>query len=277
MTKIGIALSGGAAKGIAHIGVLKALDEMGVKIDIITGTSMGALVGAFYAAGKLDELEKQIIEISLKDIVRLLNLSWSPKGFLSGSHVVKRMEKSLGDLKIENLEKKFCAIAVDITNKKMVELKSVSLSKAVRASIAIPGIFTPIELNKNILVDGGVLEPLPINSARKLGAEFLFSIPLFSSKFHSLDSEKKEFRPEDTSGKGYRSLFKILLSTFELGQERLTDLSLALHPSEIVLLPDVREIRAGDFHKGKRGIEIGYEATMKRKDEILNMINSFGS
>ncbi len=162
MKTISLVLGSGGARGLAHIGVIRYLEANGYQIKSISGSSAGALIGGVYAAGKLDEFEEWVLEIRKIDMVRLLDISWSGGGFFRGDKFINTLIKLVGTQNIEDLPIKFTAVAADIKNEKEVWLNSGDLFQAIRASISLPLFFTPLDRNGAKLIDGGVLNPVPI-------------------------------------------------------------------------------------------------------------------
>lgn len=172
---IGIALGGGGALGLAHIGVLQVLVENNIPIDIVTGTSMGALVGGIFASG-IDPYEMEKSALKVKTI-SLIDINFNLTGVFGGSSADRKIKSILqGDKKIEDLPTEFACVAVDLVEGKEVVLNKGSLVKALRASYSVPGIFTPLEQNNQILVDGGVLNNLPDDVAKKMGADIVIGV-----------------------------------------------------------------------------------------------------
>jgi len=159
---ISLVLGSGGARGLAHIGIIRYLEEHDFQIKSIAGCSAGALIGGVYAAGKLDEFEEWVRAITKLDMVRLLDISWRGPGFFRGDKFINALVDLVGEQAIEDLPIKFTAIAADIKNEKEVWLTSGDLFEAIRASISLPLFFTPMERNGSILIDGGVLNPVPI-------------------------------------------------------------------------------------------------------------------
>lgn len=181
MESIGVVLSGGASYGLAHIGVLKELEKNNIPINVITGTSMGALVGGLYACGvTIKEMEEILKNFSKKNIIDFNFFALRDSGLLHGNKVVKFLKKLIGDKKIEDLKIKFCAIASDLNSGKKIVINSGSVVDAIRASISIPGIFKPIRKDGMCLTDGGACDNLPIEDARKLGATKILSVDVCS-------------------------------------------------------------------------------------------------
>ncbi len=159
---VSLVLGSGGARGYAHIGVIEEIEKYGYEIKSISGSSMGAMIGALYACGKLQEYKEWVLGLDIIDIVKLLDFSLSTKGVIQGDKVFRVIEKMIGDVMIEDLPISFTAVAIDLIKQKEVWFKKGKLLDAVRASIAIPTIFTPKEIDGRLLIDGGVLNPLPI-------------------------------------------------------------------------------------------------------------------
>ena len=163
---LALALSGGSVRGLAHIGFLEVLDENDIKVDYIVGTSMGALIGGISAAGKLEEFKKKILKLSKNKVLSLLLSDKIRKGNTNTKEIEKFIEKFIGDKKIENLNVGFTAIATDLKTGREAYLEKGSLLKGISASISIPGIFQPVKMGGMLLVDGGVVDPLPEEYAK---------------------------------------------------------------------------------------------------------------
>lgn len=159
---ISLVLGSGGARGLAHIGVIRWLEENNVEIKSISGSSVGAMVGGVYAAGKLDEFEEWVRAITKLDIITLLDISWRKSGLVKGEKVINTLKELVGDLTIDELPIKFTAVASDILNEKEVWMNSGKLFDAIRASISLPLFFTPFPYRGVDLIDGGVLNPVPI-------------------------------------------------------------------------------------------------------------------
>lgn len=176
---VSLVLGSGGARGLAHIGVIRALEEAGVfEVRSVSGSSVGALIGAMYAAGKLDEYEKWVRTLSTGDIWKLLDFSFTWAGLFKGEKLMNKMKDMLGDVLIEDLPVAFTAVATDVARRREVWLDRGSLYEAVRASIAIPGFFTPAVRDDCVLVDGGLLSPLPIAPVQRSGAEKMIVVSL---------------------------------------------------------------------------------------------------
>ncbi len=179
--KIGLALGGGGAKGWSHIGVINALEHMGIRPSIVAGTSMGALVGAAYASDRLNKLEKWARPMTWKDVIGYLDISISGGGFIHGEKLLGAMQKrAFNDVPIETLPKSFGAVATQLRTGQEVWLKEGSLIDGVRASIALPGLFTPMQYNGEWLIDGGLVNPVPVSLCRALGADIVIAVNLYA-------------------------------------------------------------------------------------------------
>lgn len=293
----------GGARGFAHIGVLKVLTQAGIGCDVITGTSMGALVGAVYAAGGIEKLEEASNKIKLVDIPMLLTPTWPSQGLFSGRKVLSRLNEFIGAENIEDLEKPFAAICVDINSSEIVAVTKGNLNQAVRASIAIPGIFTPVRVEDRLLVDGGACEPLPVQANRLLGADFVIAVDLLSnSSAQGTDRQTKEASagsslPSDTDtvsnyihstseapsakrfgfgGKDRRyemGIVEIIQKTSILIQQRMTTYRLKEHPPDFIIRPAVSHLGILDFHRGKPTVEIGEKAAKAILPSLIEEIN----
>src|SRR5947208_723767 len=175
--KIGLALGAGSSRGWAHIGAIRALEERGVKPDLICGTSIGALVGAVYASGELDQLESWVTGLAWTQVVRLMDITWKG-GLIRGQRLFNLFRATFQDREISELEIPFGAIATELTSGREIWLREGKLLDVVRASIATPGLFTPVIRNGAILVDGGLVNPVPVSMCRALGADLVIAVDL---------------------------------------------------------------------------------------------------
>ena len=178
MSKIGLVLGSGAARGLAHIGVLKALGEENIAVDVIAGSSMGALVGACFAReAKITELEEVVLKTDWKQLLRLSdpNLAFMLKGFIHGRKVEELLKVIIGDVEFKDLKIPLAVAATDINTGEEVIIKEGSVAEAVRASISIPVIFMPVKIGNRFLMDGGIVNPVPVNAAKDMGAEFVIA------------------------------------------------------------------------------------------------------
>jgi NTE family protein len=160
--KVALVLGSGGARGYAHIGVIEALEARGFDIIAVSGCSMGALIGGIYAAGKLPEYREWVCQLDYLDVLKLVDVTWSPMGAMRASKVMSKLEALVGDILIEDLAIPVTTVATDLVRQREVWFQNGSLLQAIRASIAVPGVITPVHLGEQVLVDGGLLNPLPI-------------------------------------------------------------------------------------------------------------------
>ena len=197
--KIGLALGSGSARGLAHVGVIRAIEDAGLEVDFIAGTSMGALIGAIHAAGKLDELEASFRVFDWKRTASFFDVVLPKSGLLDGAKVSELVRAHIHHETIEMLLKPFAAVATDIVSGEEVVIRSGDVIEAVRASISVPGIFTPVRSNGHILVDGGLTNPVPVSVARAMGADIVIAVDL-NHEIISGKNMKPLLSAENTNG-----------------------------------------------------------------------------
>ena len=281
MKKISLVLSGGGARGIAHVGVLEELDKQGYEIHSITGTSMGAVVGGVYAAGKIKEFKKWILDLNKIDIFKLVDFTLFNSGFIKGDKVFEELSTFIEDKQIQNLSIKFSATATDLVTRKEVLFTEGSLYDAMRASIAIPNVLTPVKNDGSILVDGGVVNNIPINHAQRINNDLLIAVNVNANiplpvKKENQDKEKQSYYQSllekfnisldkliSNDKKKKLGYFDILNDSFEIMRDELVKLSLENNPPDI-LIETPRDIcNIYDFYKADELIEMGHKATVK--------------
>ena len=174
--KVGLALGSGAARGLAHIGVLRAIKEANIKVEVVTGTSMGAFVGASFAAGQLDNLATAFLQFDWKSIVALLDPVFPRSGLIDGQKIANFVRELVHSASVEHLPIPFGAVATDVASGEEVVIGAGDLIDAVRASIAVPGLLTPVRSNGRVLVDGGLVNPVPVSVARLMGANLVIAV-----------------------------------------------------------------------------------------------------
>ena len=267
---VSLVLGSGGARGYAHIGVIKELIKNDYEIKTISGSSMGALIGGLYAAGKLDEYEQWILGFDVMDILKLVDFSFSRNGMINGDRVFDKIEEMIGDIKIEDLPISFTATATDILNRKEVWLQKGSLKDAIRASIAIPTVFTPKNLNGTDLFDGGILNPLPIVPTISEFSDLVVAVDLNNSldikKEHKKIFEKKKskikenisnFLVKNIKKKDSLSYFEIINKSIETMQEVISRHQLASHKPDIMINISSKTCEFYDFNKAKELIKYG--------------------
>ncbi|MFB9950789.1 patatin-like phospholipase family protein [Rhizobium puerariae] len=279
--KLALALGGGAARGWAHIGVLRALDEAGIEVGMIAGTSIGALVGGCYLAGKLDALENFARSLTMRRIAGLLDLTIGGGGLLGGMRLTKRMQEHLEGLSIENLDRPFVSVATELHTGHEVWISSGSLITALRASYALPGIFEPVKCNNRTLVDGALVNPVPTSVCRAYEQPLVVAVNLNYDVFGrsavvkhsaSVQSTDEAARKADNARVGVTST---MVQAFNIIQERISRARLAGDPPDLALHPRLSDIGLSEFHRAGEAIERGYEETvaqiaaLKRVQEVF--------
>lgn len=302
--KIGIALGSGAARGWAHIGVLRTLAEAGIQPAIIAGTSIGAVAGACFAAGKLDELEAFARSLTPRQVFRYLDVNFAGSGILTGNRLGQRLEEHLGAWRIEELPIQFGAVATDIGAGREVWLTRGPLVPALRASYALPGIFKPVCIAGRWLIDGALVNPVPVSVCRAMGAGLVIAVSLHSDPVSRSSLVPRELVPDDEAeaqavsekkderrGRGplaamrllHRQLFgegdgapgasRVLMEAFNISQDRVARSRLAGEPPDVTIT--VRFGGGGrgamglfDFHRAAFAIAEGRAAAARRLDEI---------
>lgn len=287
---IGLALGGGSARGWSHIGVIRALHEVGIRPDIVCGTSIGALIGAVYASGELDRFEQWVLKLKITEVVSYMDVSLN-SGILKGNRLMEFFRRDYVDRSIENLSIPFAAVATSLKTGGEVWLREGSALDAVRASIALPGLFEPIIKEGLILVDGGLVNPVPVSLARAMGAEFVIAVDLSSSavcqKINAVDeniqAEEKgaklltkiqevinaiapEFMTKEIS---QPSILDVITSSINIMQVRITRSRIADDPPEFLIAPSLEHINLLDFHRAREAIEAGEQATKAMLPDLM--------
>lgn len=272
---VSLVLGSGGARGYAHIGVIKELEKQGYEIKSISGSSMGALVGGLYASGKLQVYEDWVLNFDVLDVLDLVDFSFSDGGMIKADKVFDKIQEFMEkDILIEDLPIPFTATATDILNKKEVWLRKGSLKDAIRASIAIPTIFTPKKLNGRVLFDGGILNPVPILPVASEFTDLVIAVNLNDDAIIK-DKHKKIFEEDDsylkkTVGKFLNkkftkkkklSYFEILNLSIESMQDVIARHQLASHKPDIMINVSSKACEFYDFHKAKELIEYGRSLT----------------
>lgn len=276
--KISLVLGSGGARGYAHIGVIEALEELGYEIVSISGASMGALIGGLYACGKLEAYKRWVLELGPMDVAGLLDLAWDKRGFMNGTKVFDQLEGLIGAQQIEALDINYTAVASDLNRGKEVWFQEGDLLTAIRASIAIPSVFTPVEREGMLLVDGGVLNPLPVAPTMADRSDMTVAVNVYGAVREQSEpvpvaerydgmartlasrakaAVKAKFNPGSTH------LFSILDRTFDTMQQSLTQYRLGGYPPDLIIEVPKDLCETFDFHKAERVIAAGKAAAME--------------
>lgn len=277
MKKIGLALGGGGARGCAHIGVIKALQEAGITIDFVAGTSIGAIMGAGLASGDMKGFEEYLNAVSWKDIVQYFDPTLPHRGLFKGNKAIALLEKLLTHHDFEDLRIPFIAVATDLETSKEVRLHSGNVIQAIRASIAIPGIFEPCKIDDQYLVDGGVVNPMPVNVVRDMGADIVIGVDLnyefIQEKLHS--KRKKQL----AKSKVYEwltperpNIFDVIESSIFIMQSQITEKNIALYKPDILIRPVLGSASLFDFYEAKKMIDEGYRQMKKELPKLEKLL-----
>jgi NTE family protein len=294
---IGLALGGGAARGLAHIGVLEALAEAGLEPSIVAGTSIGAIAGGFYAAGLLDELHGLARGLTLRQLLRYLDVNLAGSSLVRGRRLETTLASHLGDLLIEDLPKKFVAVATELGSGQEIWLTKGHLASALRASYALPGILKPVRSGDRWLMDGALVNPVPVSAVRAAGAQFVIAVTFHQGQYlrnalFPVEAEVKaatdtpELSPEAQPKKrrfdmvrrrltGPRreaspGIPRVVLEAFNITQNRIARSRLAGDPPDATIQVNLDGIGLFDFHKAELAIERGRAAV----ERLLSAIRS---
>lgn len=303
---VGLALGGGVARGWAHIGAIKALMEANIEIDIISGTSIGALVGGFYVTGKIATLEKWALTLNKNKVFNYLDIQWGGTSIIRGQRLSRVLKSHFRNINIEDVPQRFIAVSCDLKTGEEIWLQSGSILKAIEASYALPGIFEPVRINGKYLIDGALANPVPVSACRSYGANIVIGIGLndYGGNGTSSNNEisnprtlKKSrenfigkliqkvynFRPEkilmdlffrkNTKNKKPK-LGMVMIDALDLTMDRLARNCLAKNPADIYITPEISHIGMLEFTKVEDLINLGYEAVKKEIPHILKVINN---
>lgn len=260
--KVHLVLGSGGARGMAHIGVIDMLLADGYEIASVTGCSMGAVVGGMFCAGSLQLYKDWLCTLTKTSVFNLFDFTFTKQGFVKGNKVLDKLKEFAGEQDIENLPVPFTAVATDMMHRKEMHFSSGNLYKALRASICIPGIFTPVADEKHLLVDGGVLNPLPLNLVKKQPGEKIIAVNLNGSAINEQPLMSNAKQPANAKPPTL-SIFSLLNNSYDLTQDRLTELMLQLFPPDILIEIPRSSCAAFEFYRAKELIEAGAAACSK--------------
>ncbi|MCC1497279.1 patatin-like phospholipase RssA [Alcanivorax sp. 1008] len=287
---IGLALGSGSARGWAHIGVIQELEQLGVHPQVVAGTSIGALVGAVYVTGQLDDFAEWVQTLTMRDVFGLLDISFSG-GVVKGEKLFGFFREKHRNPDIESLEKKFVSIATEMKSGREIWLRHGPVLRAARASCALPGVFSPVQINDRWMLDGGLVNPVPVSACRALGADVVIAVNLNAQLVgahmprNSRAEVDKEMRrsnaEENTLWQKFASYFAsedenaepgmldVMSASINIMQDRITRSRMAGDPAEISLLPQLEDFALIDFHRAGEAITEGRNLVRRHKDEIL--------
>lgn len=305
--KIGLALGGGAARGWSHIGVLRVLAEAGIEPDIVAGSSIGSVVGGCWAAGKLDDLERFARDLTKRRVLGLLDFHIGASGLIAGQRLKKLLEVDLGGLRIEDLPKTFAAIATELGTGHEVWLTKGPLVQAVNASYALPGLIDPVRIRGRLLMDGALINPVPVTTARALGADIVLCVNLNGDlKLRGTTIQSLEPHPEDEEedevveavieeprrwglfgpvrgaadrvrgrpprpriGPGVAS---VMIDAFNITQDRISRSRLAGDPPDLMIAPKLGPIGLFEFHRAGEAIALGEQAARRVLPDLKELL-----
>ena len=279
--KVALVLSGGGARGIAHIGVIEELEKQGYEIHSIAGTSMGALVGAIYAVGKMQEYKTWMCTLDKFEVFKLVDFTLNSGGFIKGNKIFDKLKDFIPDINIEDLEISYSATATDIINKKEIVFSKGSILEAVRASISIPTVFTPVKTENSLLVDGGVINNLPVNHVKRIKNDILIAVnvnadvPVSKLKTEKKENKKKQsiylqkikefqnkFHENKKNEKNEQlNYFGIIDKTINLLTYQITEMRIEKYPPDILIKISRDVSNTFDFYKAEELVEIGRHIT----------------
>ena len=258
--KVGLALSGGAMRGLAHIGALEALEEHNIPIHMITGTSMGSLVGGLYAAGRTPKFMRSFAEnVTFSEERRYTDITVPRMGMIKGKKIEQMIYTLCGGKKIEDLNIPYKAIACCVEDNSIAEFEKGDLTSAVRCSIAIPGIFEPVVKQGKTYVDGGVLERVPVKEVRAMGADYVIAVDVNS---------------RGGTNSTPKNIFDMLFTVYEMMEwqameTRTTD-------ADATILPIVKHINPASFKQAKECIDLGRDATLEVVEKVKQDLSMMG-
>jgi len=300
--KIGLALGGGAARGWAHIGVLEVLAEAGYAPDVIAGTSIGAVVGGCFAAGKLPQLSEFAASLTKRRVVGLMDFHIGGAGLIAGGRLKRLLDRDLTGIRVEELPLRFVAIATELGTGHEIWLTHGPLVEALGASYALPGVFDPVKLGGRWLMDGALVNPVPVTAARALGADIVICVNLNSDlagrgtviQNHAADPDpvvpELDIRPTSRwlggiTGAARRmrglvgrqaddrpGLAGVMIDAFNITQDRISRSRLAGDPPDVMIGPKLGRVGLFDFHRADETIEFGRHAARRALDEIAAVV-----
>lgn len=304
MPKIGLALGSGSARGWAHIGVIRALADAGIKIDCVAGASIGSLVGAAFALNKMDVLEDFARQLAWKQIASFLDITFPRSGLIDGKRITDFFRRHVREMNIEELPFPYSAVATDLATGSEVVLKEGDLADAIRASISVPGIFTPVKKNGAFLIDGGLVNPVPVSVVRNMGADYVIAVnlnhgivgkrsagsigPFAPSAKNAVGRlPPKKWRIGQQGNKKLNkfnlsmlppmrrwmqrdpvpSIFDVIMTAINIMEVQITATKLATDPPDLLIEPKLGNMRFLEFHRAEEAIAEGYREAMTRFEE----------
>jgi NTE family protein len=284
--RVGLALGSGSARGWAHVGVIRALERAGVHPDMVCGTSIGALVGAAYASGELEQFEQWLLGLSFSDVLSFMDVHLSG-GVIKGERLMEFFRRSFIDRPIESLTMPFAAVATALHSGAEIWLREGSTIDAVRASIALPALFTPVVREGQMLVDGALVNPVPVSLARAMGADIVIAVDLSSDLLgrhlheepepevpaaeisdwkRKLQENLSAFIPANSEDEPrFPSMLDVVANSINIMQVRICRSRVAGDPPDVIVAPRLAHLNLLDFHRSKEAIEEGERAAESKR------------
>lgn len=260
--RLGLALGSGASRGWSHLGVLKALRQEGIEPDVICGTSVGAMVGGSYVTGKLDALEDWVLDSNLADVLSFFSIRMPHTAFVDIEKFDWFLDSFVAgqDTCIESLDRPFAAICTDFDNGQEVVLRQGDLSDAVRASMAMPGLFPAVRSGQRWLIDGGLVNPVPVSTCRALGADFVIGV--------NLNTEILQRHPRLSASEKAPGLITSISKAVSIFQDQITRSRLDIDQADVMIAPSVGDIGMLEFNRADDAIKEGHTKALDAVDEI---------
>jgi NTE family protein len=284
--RVGLALGSGSARGLAHIGVIRALQHAGIDIALVAGTSIGAVIGALFASGQMERAASEFLTFDWKRVAVLLDPVFPRAGLIHGSKVVDFLRAYVGSKSFEDLALPLRVVASDLRSGREAVFASGDLIQAVRASIAVPGLLTPKRIEDRILVDGGLVNPVPVSVARAMGAEFVVAVDLNGDIVEGRQSRRRhdahaggqakarlldalrathssrlaQFESWLEEKEPLPGIFEVLLGSLSIMQARITDANLQTDAPDLLIRPALGSLRFLDFDRAEQIVEAGYDS-----------------
>jgi NTE family protein len=306
---VGLALGSGAARGWAHIGVIRALAESGIDVECVAGTSIGSLVGAAFASGRMDSLETIVRELDWKGAMALLDMGLPRSGLLDGRNVTSAIRENVDSGDIQDLPLPFCAVSTNLVDGSEVRIREGDVIEAVRASISIPGVFTPVRRGEQLLADGGLVNPVPTGVAREMGAEYVIAVDLnhgvagigqpAGERHTSGSAEGGRDRDESAADRlkselaaiaeklGSKGLpvfararewlesepapniLEVVIASLNIMEQQITEMQLKEDPPDLLIRPELSHLRPMEFHRGEEAIREGHRAAREALEDVV--------
>ncbi len=279
-TRIGLALGGGAARGWAHLGVIESLADIGIKPDIVAGTSIGALVGGCYLSGHFKQLEKWACSLSRLKMLRFMDLKLRGRGLIGGERLLAEMERHIAGASIENLPGTYVSVCTDLYSGHEIWLRKGPLVEAIRASFAVPGFFEPVNVNGRWLVDGGLVNPVPVSACRALGADLVIAVRLGNPMEGVTPVEEAGIAqlngvetPLPAAPVAPPSMIGAMMATLNIVTDRVARSRMVSNPPDIHVNARVGHIALTDFHRADELIELGREAVRVARHDLKEALD----